>query len=85
VGSLERTAFEATIMDLLPLLGGGITFEDIQPILENLYDVQVGGSCSALSVGLTGSATLLQRPELARHEVVDDNQIVRHPTVRLGA
>lgn len=61
-GGLERTAFETTIMDLLPLLGGGITFEDIQPILENLYDVQVAGSCAALSVGLTGSATLLVAP-----------------------
>lgn len=61
-GSLERTAFEATIMDLLPLLGGDITFEDIGPILENLYDVQVAGSCAALSVGLTGSASLLEAP-----------------------
>jgi hypothetical protein len=60
-GSLERTAFEATIMDLLVLLGD-IPFEDLQDILENLYDVQVGGSCSALSVGLTGSATLVAAP-----------------------
>jgi len=61
-GSLERDAFEQTIRDLLPLLGGEITFEDIGPILENLYDVQIGGTCSALSVGLTGSATLAAAP-----------------------
>ena len=61
-GSLERAAFEATIMDLLQLIGDGIAFEDIQAILENLYDVQIGGTCSALSVGLTGSATLAAAP-----------------------
>lgn len=61
-GALVRTAFEDTIMDLLPQLGGDITFEDIGPILENLYDVQVQGACAALSVGLTGSATLLEAP-----------------------
>lgn len=58
-GMLARTAFESTIMALVPLLGGDISFEDIGPILENLYDVQVGGQCSALSVGLTASGVLL--------------------------
>ncbi|MBK8593371.1 MAG: hypothetical protein IPN77_30505 [Sandaracinaceae bacterium] len=57
-GALAQTAFETTIMQLLPLLGGDITFEDIGPILENLYDVQVGGQCAALSVGLTSAGTL---------------------------
>jgi hypothetical protein len=57
-GALVQTAFETTIMQLLPLLGGDITFDDVGPILENLYDVQVGGQCAALSVGLTGAGTL---------------------------
>jgi hypothetical protein len=57
-GALVQTAFETTIMQLLPLLGGDITFDDIGPILENLYDIQVGGQCAALSVGFTGAGTL---------------------------
>jgi hypothetical protein len=61
-GSLERTAFEQTIRDLLPLLGGEIAIDDILPILANLYDVQVNGSCAALSVGLTGLASLEATP-----------------------
>lgn len=61
-GSLERTAFEQTIMDLLPLLGSEITFESIAPILAGLYDVQVDGTCAALSVGLTGAATVIAAP-----------------------
>lgn len=55
-GALVKTAFETTIMDLLPLLGGDISFDDISGILSNLYDVQLGGTCSALSVGLTATA-----------------------------
>lgn len=61
-GSLAKTAFEQTIMDLLPLLGGDISFEDISGILSNLYDVQLGGSCAALSVGLTGTAAVVAAP-----------------------
>ena len=61
-GSLEQTAFEQTIMDLLPLLGSDITFESIAPILASLYDVQVDGTCAALSVGLTGTATAVATP-----------------------
>jgi hypothetical protein len=58
-GSLVKTAFEQTIMDLLPQLGGDITFDQIGPILSGLYDVQVGGSCEALSVGLTASGAVV--------------------------
>lgn len=63
-GALVKTAFEQTIMNLLPLLGGDITFEDIGSILENLYDVQNGGTCGALSVGLTASGVLYTPPAL---------------------
>lgn len=55
-GALVKSAFETTIMDLLPLLGGDISFDDISGILSNLYDVQLNGTCSALSVGLTATA-----------------------------
>jgi len=39
-----------------------IAFEDIAPILENLYDVELEGTCSALSVGFTGTATRIPSP-----------------------
>jgi hypothetical protein len=61
-GALIKTDFETTIRNLLPLLGDSITFDDIGPILSNLYDVQVAGAtppCAALSVGLTGSAAVV--------------------------
>jgi len=63
-GALVKTAFEQTIMDLLPLLGGDISFDDISGILSNLYDVQVGGTCGALSVGLTASGSVYTPPAL---------------------
>ncbi|MEZ4329606.1 MAG: hypothetical protein R3B40_30520 [Polyangiales bacterium] len=58
-GALEKTAFETTIMNLLPLLGGDVEFSDISGILSNLYDVQLNGTCSALSVGLVASAAVV--------------------------
>lgn len=61
-GAVVSSGFEATLMELLPLLADDLTFEDIQPILASLYDVQVGGICSALSVGFTGSATRVPAP-----------------------
>lgn len=61
-GTLESSAFEAMLMELLPLLGDEPTFEDIEPILDNLYDVELEGECSALSVGFTASATLVEGP-----------------------
>ncbi len=64
-GALVQSDFETTIMNLLPLLGGDITFEDIGPTLENLYDVQSGGNCAALSVGLTASGVPYTPPAVA--------------------
>jgi len=62
-GALARTAFETTIMNLLPLLGGEIEFSAIAPILSSLYDVQDStGACSALSVGLSASGVLYTPP-----------------------
>jgi hypothetical protein len=58
-GFLVQADFETTIMNLLPLLGGNITFDDIGPILANLYDVQLNGMCRALSVGFTASGPRL--------------------------
>ena len=58
-GALEKTAFETTIMNLLRLLGGDVEFSDISGILSNLYDVQLNGTCSALSVGLVASAAVV--------------------------
>lgn len=57
-GAVIQTAFETMIMQFVPLLGGGVTFEDIAPILSNLYDVQVGDQCAATSVGFTAAGTL---------------------------
>jgi hypothetical protein len=58
-GALVQTAFETTIMQLLAAARREtISFDDIGPILENLYDIQVGGQCAALSVGFTGAGTL---------------------------
>ncbi len=57
-GYLVRAAFEDAFMSILPLYEN-IEWEDIGPILENLYDVQVGGMCQGLSVGLLASGTQL--------------------------
>lgn len=59
-GALIQADFERTITDLLPLLGGSIEFDDIAPILANLYDVQIAGMCQGLSVGFTASGPRLQ-------------------------
>lgn len=61
-GALTQIAFEAMLMELLPRLADGPTFQDVQPILASLYDVEVRGVCSALSVGFTGSAALVADP-----------------------
>ena len=58
-GALVRSAFETTIMELLPLLEGDIRFEDIAPTLAGLYDVQVNSQCTALSVGFLASGAPL--------------------------
>ena len=54
-GFVVRSAYEETVMALLPAFGDA-TWEDIAPIVENLYDVELSGDCSALSVGFTASA-----------------------------
>jgi hypothetical protein len=61
-GAIERSTFEAMLMEVLPLLGDEPSFDDLEPILANLYDVEVDGQCTALSVGFTGSATLVAAP-----------------------
>ncbi|MBK6810972.1 MAG: hypothetical protein IPG81_19155 [Sandaracinaceae bacterium] len=61
-GALPSSAFEAMLMEVLPLLADEPTFEDVEPILANLYDVQLSGQCSALSVGFTGTATRVPTP-----------------------
>jgi hypothetical protein len=57
-GFVVRSALEEAIMALLPTVGD-VPFEDIAPIVQNLYDVELEGDCSALSVGFTGSAEAL--------------------------
>ena len=57
-GFVVRSALEEMFMALLPAFGD-VRFEDIAPIVENLYDVELEGDCSALSVGFTGSAEVL--------------------------
>lgn len=61
-GFIERSAFETLMMELLPALGDGVTYPDIAPLLEDLYDVELGGMCSGLSLGFTGAATLVASP-----------------------
>ena len=56
-GVLSREALESSVSQLLALRGGDVAFEDVSPILEGLYDVQLDEECSALSVGFTGSGT----------------------------
>ena len=57
-GALVQTALETTLMEALATIDGNYSFDDVEPILENLYDIQVGGQCAALSVGFTGAGTL---------------------------
>ena len=44
-------------MELLATRQDDVTFDDIEPLLEARYDVQVDGQCTALSFGLTATAT----------------------------
>lgn len=55
-GSLQKGEFEATVRAILPLLNTDVAFEDVAAILQALYDVEVGGGCTGLSVGLRGRA-----------------------------
>ena len=57
-GYMTDASFDAAFESILPLLGG-IELVDILPILENLYDVPVGGMCQGFSVGLLASGTQL--------------------------
>ena len=56
-GALERSSLEAAVMELLATRQDDVTFDDIEPLLEARYDVQVDGQCTALSFGLTATAT----------------------------
>ena len=58
-GLLAQPDFETFLMDVVQVTGGEVTFDDIAPILANLYDVVVGPSCSAMSAGFlaAGAAT----------------------------
>lgn len=61
-GVLLDSDFEAMLMEVLPLLGDEPTFGDVADVVRNLYDVQVQGQCSGLSVGFTGTATVEASP-----------------------
>ena len=61
-GAIHRSDFEEVLMEVLPRLGDEPTFDDVEPILANLYDVQLADQCSALSVGFTGTATRVPAP-----------------------
>lgn len=58
-GAIDGSDFEEVLVEVLPLLGDDLTFEDVQPLLTNLYDVQLSGQCSALSVGFTATAEVV--------------------------
>lgn len=45
-------------MDLLPILDGSTSLEDIEPVLDDQYDVRSGGVCNTLSAGFVGSGIL---------------------------
>lgn len=53
-GSLQKGEFEATVRALLPLIDSDVEFDEIAPILANLYDM---GECNDLSVGLMANWT----------------------------
>lgn len=61
-GVLPRSTFEAMLMELLPLLADDLTFDDVQPLLAGLYDVESVGECAGLSLGFTGTATRVTAP-----------------------
>lgn len=58
-GVIHGGDFEEVLVEVLPRLGDELTFEDVEPMLTNLYDVQISGQCSGLSVGFTGAAEAL--------------------------
>ena len=57
-GFLVKDDFEGTLMTLVPLISDSITYDDVAGILANLYDVEVGGGCNGLSVGLTAEGSV---------------------------
>ena len=57
-GFLVKDDFEGTLRTLVPLISDSITFDDVAGILANLYDVEVGGGCNGLSVGLTAAGAV---------------------------
>ena len=61
-GTFPHQAFGNALAELLAAVGIDLAFDELFPVLTNLYDVRIGGSCAALSVGLTGTATRLEEP-----------------------
>lgn len=61
-GVLQREPLERAVLELLPSLGTELAADDVLLILGNLYDVEVGGTCAGMSVGLTGAATRVPEP-----------------------
>ena len=61
-GAVTRSSLETAVMQLVAAHGGDLTFEDIEPLLRNRYDVEVDYQCSARSFGLT-AALALDAPE----------------------
>ncbi|MCB9628703.1 MAG: hypothetical protein H6725_15130 [Sandaracinaceae bacterium] len=58
-GYMSSAASEAFVAQLYLTSTDPVMPSDYRPILSNLYDVVVGGMCSAMSIGLTGAGTAL--------------------------
>ena len=59
-GLLVMAELEPVLSVVIPELSGGeYTYDDVRGVLANLYDVEIGGGCDGLSVGLVGEATAL--------------------------
>lgn len=61
-GTLQGQGFGNALAELLAALGSALALDELLLLVANLYDVQVGGTCSALSIGLTGTATRIVEP-----------------------
>lgn len=58
-GHTGNRGFASFMMALVPLLGDDVEYSDVEPILDNLNDVELYGMCDGFSVGFTGAGVVV--------------------------
>lgn len=58
-GYTEDGGFESFMMAMVPLFGGNVDYDDIEPIVMNLMDVERFGVCDRFSMGFTATGAVV--------------------------